>query len=338
RPTSPPIRSQPDADLPMSVPSRHGSPLPQRTSHLPVLLRPHGRIIGLRPMNGIPHDATVTDLCKRVQHLVVTCNDRSLFANDKLWSRRARGCIETVASLVFCANIKPELFGDLGRLLGELGRVEKIRERSAAGSDGSFVTRWTCLSFLVVARGIFNHDTIKQDASAAIDKLSQLQSEDDGDLTSNGDGDDNALKKARIMDDCLTTVSKIPQLREIPPLHFGEVTSKDDSKDDSIEYVRLNYAADIHKLIHIPKQDQLRRIDATIAPIDDRIRSATPGLVPYLPGVLFDTFKMSGDIGESEFSRYSTPEEQTFIPQFISLYQRLGELCNHADRVQYLQH
>ncbi|KAH9009412.1 hypothetical protein EDB83DRAFT_2453728 [Lactarius deliciosus] len=34
-----------------------------------------------------------------------------------------RGCVETVASLAFCANIEPELFGDLGRLLLSLRNI-----------------------------------------------------------------------------------------------------------------------------------------------------------------------------------------------------------------------
>ncbi|KAH9045188.1 hypothetical protein EDB85DRAFT_5460 [Lactarius pseudohatsudake] len=177
------VAPQTDADIRLSVLPYHGSPHPRRTFHPRTLLRPFRRILGIPTVNAIPRNATVTesippappdphvardltidDLCKRVRHLLSTCNNRSLFANKELWRKRAHGCVETVASLVFWSNVKLELFGDLEdleRLLRELGETEKIRDLSAAGPDGSFVTRWICLSLVIVTRRISSHDMIK---------------------------------------------------------------------------------------------------------------------------------------------------------------------------------
>jgi hypothetical protein len=150
------VRSQADSDSQVSVPPSHGSLHSRHTFHRRSVLRPFARILGIRTADGNrdvvnrpithvpnhPHaarDLAIGDLCKRVRHLLDTCNNRSLFANTESWRKRARGCVETAASLLFCANVKLEEFGgpeDLGRLLRELGEIEKTRERSAAGSDG----------------------------------------------------------------------------------------------------------------------------------------------------------------------------------------------------------
>ena len=75
-------------------------------------------------------DLAIYDLCKRVRHLVGTCDNHSIFTNKELWLKRARGCVETVASLVVCADIKPELFGDLERLLPPIHDFIMMEARS----------------------------------------------------------------------------------------------------------------------------------------------------------------------------------------------------------------
>ena len=179
RPDGPTITSRSDADLPISVLPHLRSPLLRRTCHPLGLFQLLGRVFGIRNVNSIPYDTTLTqpmsplyidghapddpyarqdlaiyDLCKRIRHLVGTCDNHSIFTNEKLWFKRARGCAETAASLVFCADIKPELFGDLGRLLLPLHDFLRIEQRPIgaplAGSDGLFRARFHCLAFLVV--------------------------------------------------------------------------------------------------------------------------------------------------------------------------------------------
>jgi hypothetical protein len=159
-PNDPAVRLRSE-DLRVSVLHDHRSPPFQRTRHPHSILHTLRRIFGIRIA---PHDVTLTpsdsqapndpfahqdpairDLCKRVRHLVITCDNRSIFTNKELWLKRARGCAETAASLVFCADIKPELFGDLERLLHPLSHFLTVEasQITAPGSDGLFRARFT---------------------------------------------------------------------------------------------------------------------------------------------------------------------------------------------------
>ena len=169
RPNDPTVGSQSDAGPPTSVLLHHHSPLFRRTWHR---LHSLGRIIGIQIANGTPRNVRLTqsmprlpsdgqapdgpfahqdlaiyELCKRVRHLVGTCNSHSIFANKELWLKRVRGCVETAASLVICADIKPELFGDLGRLLLPLfdSMEMKAHHMAAPGSDALLRVRFHCL-------------------------------------------------------------------------------------------------------------------------------------------------------------------------------------------------
>ncbi|KAH9170243.1 hypothetical protein EDB89DRAFT_1979612 [Lactarius sanguifluus] len=231
------VRLRSDADLRMPVLPHRRSPRFQRICHPLHFFHPLGRIIGIRIANGTPPEVTATwsmprlpidgqahdnlyahrdiavyDLCKRVRHLVGTCNNHSIFANQELWIKRTRGCVETAASLVLCAGIEPELLGDIGRLIPSLHQAMATKGHyyTTSGSDGLFGTRINCLSLVIASRGMTNHDGIKLDARAAIDSLSRLRMEDDGEQTNNGDGDgdENALRNARKIDNDFETAKQ----------------------------------------------------------------------------------------------------------------------------------
>jgi hypothetical protein len=121
------------------------------------------------PPNVHPHSTTaqirgenvVQELSTRVARFVEICKNRGLFANDDLWRKRTRACIEATASLVCCTNAKPAWFGGISKLLGDLGRLEKIRELSLAGTDELFVTRWTCLSLVAIRCFLANNRDVR---------------------------------------------------------------------------------------------------------------------------------------------------------------------------------
>ncbi|KAH9011890.1 hypothetical protein EDB84DRAFT_990061 [Lactarius hengduanensis] len=224
RPNDPTLSSQSDADLLMLD---HRSSLFQRISSPLSLFRPIGRTIGMQIANGTSHDATLTrliarlpgngqtpddphahlaiyDLCKRVRHLIDTCGNPIIFTNEGLWNRRARGCVETAASLVLCAGIEPELFGDLSKLLHPLHQfiIDMWRGCRAPGADGLFFARLSCLSFMIVNRGLANQDSIKRAARAAIFLLSRFETEE-GEQSDDEDG--SALRNARRIDNYFET-------------------------------------------------------------------------------------------------------------------------------------
>ncbi|KAH9002318.1 hypothetical protein EDB86DRAFT_2899244 [Lactarius hatsudake] len=336
------VASQTDADLRLSVLPYHGSPHPRRTFHPRTLLRPFRRILGIPTVNVIPRNATaesipptppdphvtrdlaINDLCKRVRHLLSTCNNRSLFANKELWRKRAHGCVETVASLVFWSNVKLELFGDLEdleRLLRELGETEKIRDLSTAGPDGSFVTRWICLSLVIVTRRITSHDMIKSYAELAIDNLSRFRIEDDGEQT-NDDTADRTVEISRRIDDDFKTTSQFC-VYELRTAFTEEQVKGVLARDHDVDISRLENVASV--------ASQMEHVDMAVSEINRIVKN---GLSVHLPGVSFDEFKGTGLIQPIQFLDFLVAEEQESTPQFVFLCQRLRLLSSYAPKLR----
>ena len=351
------VRPRSDADLPMSVIPHHRSPLFQRIRHTHRILQPLGRIFGIQTANGTPHDVTQTqsmprlpsdgqvpndpythqdpaidDLCKRVRHLVGTCDNHSLFTNQELWLKRARGCAETAASLVFCADIKPELFGDLGGLLLPLRRflVIEARHITAPGSDGLFRARFDCLSFVVVNRGMANHDEIRLNARLAIDSLSRFRMEDDGEQTKNGNDDEMALKNARRIDHYFETAKQFCLHGLRGAFRPSEVGTMEEQVKEALA---RDHEADISLLERIAlAADQVAKIDKEILKVDRPIHAFSGDLISAVRGVYFDKFEQTKLVQPIEF--FNPGEALCFLPQFIFLYQRLQLLCSYSTKLR----
>ena len=355
----PAVRSRTDADTHLSVLPRRGLPLPRRLSHPVDLFHPLRRIVGRRAANDTPRNAIATrstshlsigsnapdlppayedlaihELCRRVQHLVDTCNNHGLFTNEDSWRRRARGCTETVASLVCCADIKLELFGDFRKLLSHLGELEKIPDLSAAGSDGTFVTRWTCLS-LVVARGIMDKDSIREHANTAIKALSTFPAEDDDEPTKNGDDNEKALKNSRRIDNHFETARRFC-------VYGLEMAFRPLESDRGLtaqgrvrEVLARDHEASISKLERIASTlDHMEDIDLYISLVDHTLRAFTCGLIDLLPGVSSDELKRTAFTPPGQLFKFAVAEGRSVAPQFIFFRQRLGRLCSYAPRLR----
>jgi hypothetical protein len=353
------LQSHSDADLPgpTSVLPHHHSPPSQRHALGPLPTR--RRIFGTRIVNGTPHDSDVMltqsmprlpsdsqtpndpfshqdpairDLCKRVRHLVVTCDNVSALTNKELWLKRARGCAETAASLVFCADIKPEVFGDLRGLLSSLLHVTETQEMTAPGSDGLFSARLTCLSFVVVSRGMANHDGIRLDARLAIDSLSRLVLEDVVEQTNNGNNDEDALRNSQRIDECFETARGycVYVLRgAFQPSEVGMAA------EQVKEALACNHEADIYSLEQIAlvaNSDQVANVDRLISMVNTHILAFSPHLISALPGVHFDTFEETELLQPSQFFNPTT--EPDFSPSFIFLHQRLRLLCSYSSALR----
>ncbi len=141
---------------------------------------PHLPLIGaMAPVpyspNGYPHSTTpriqrediVHELSSRIARSLELCKNRGLFARIDLWQRHTRACIETTASLVLCANAKPAWFGDIVKLLGDIGSFEKTRELSEEGMDQLFVMRWTCLSLVAIRQVLEDNWDVRSNAGEA---------------------------------------------------------------------------------------------------------------------------------------------------------------------------
>ena len=336
-------------DLPVSVQPHHRSS-PFRRTHILHTLR---RIFGMRvtphhvtptqsmsrlpsdsqsPTNPVAHqDLAIRDLCKRIRHLVITCDNLSIFTNKELWLKRARGCAETAASLVLCADIKLEVFGDIQRLLVPLSDflVMEFSQITAPGSDGLFRARFDCLSFVVVNRGMANDDEIKLFAHLAIESLSRVTLEGDGDRTNNGSDDENALRNARWIDEYFEAAKEfcVYGLRgAFKPSEVGM------TEDQVREALALNHQADISLLERIAlAADQLENVDRSICGVNALILIAADRLISIVRGVSFDQFDAEL-IQPNQF--FNPTEDTTFLPQFIYLGQRLRLLCSYSSALR----
>ncbi|KAH9036528.1 hypothetical protein EDB85DRAFT_2288247 [Lactarius pseudohatsudake] len=356
RPDDPTLGSQSDADLRISVLPHHGSPHFQRTNHPLRLLHAVGRIIGIRTADGTLRDVTTThamprppddgqvpddpyvhgdlaiyDLCKRMRHLVSTCDNFSVFTNQELWLKRARGCVETAASLVLCANIQPELFGDLGKLLRSLHQFTG-QYHTAPGSDGLFVARWTCLSLIIVNRSVLGeHERIKLEAGVAINNLSRFGMEDDGKQTNNDVDDENALRNARRIDDYFETATQFC----LHGLRGAFRPSQEGITEEQVkEVLARDHKDDISKLEHISlTTGGIANIDGAIFRTTSPICAFANGLILCVRGAHFDEFKQTEPFDPTGFFG-STAPKPVFLPQFVFLHQRLRPLCSYPSKLR----
>ena len=277
-------------------------------------------------------DFSVRELYERVHHLSETCNNRGLFTNEDAWRRRARGCIETVASLVCCAKAELGVFGDIEILLSGLGGVEKVRESSVAGSDQAFISRWACLS-LVAIRGMLdkNSQVLREQSGSAIQALSRLRMEDlktDGSIE-----DENALKNARRIDDQFATAKMlcVNQLNQA----LGNLEA--DRTEGQTRDILRGYESKISDLEGMKiEADLMEEIDWSISVVDFTIRSLTGGLILQLPGVTFDDFLRW--VPSSPDQLFTFPGAAMFggqvAPQWVFLRQRLRCLGSFGPKLR----
>ena len=343
-PNDPIGRSQSATHLAMSALPRHHSPLSQRTRHRHRFLHPLGRIFGIPIANGTPREVTATcsttrpssesqtpddlaiyDLCKRVRHLIVTCNNHSRFTTKELWLKRARGCVETVASFVVCANVQPELFGDLESLLRPnfIGGLTL----SEVGSDGLFMARLEILTFVIASREMAGHQgRIKLDSCAAIDAFSRFGKKDN-DEQMNDDDDGNALRNARRIDDYFETAKQFYfyDLRE--SLGSSEVGM---TEEQVREVLGHDHEAMLERIALAG--DQVANIDQSISRISNIIKGLAGGLFHCLRGVKFDILDHSELVQPIHFFNPTT--QPSFFPQFIFLYQRLRLLSSYSSKLR----
>ncbi|KAH9052781.1 hypothetical protein EDB87DRAFT_1691472 [Lactarius vividus] len=337
RPNDLAVTFRSDTDLRMSVLLRHHSSPSWRTSHPLRPDTPRDVTMTRVPSDDqVPDDIyghgdlDIHDLCKRVRHLASTCGNYSIFANKESWHKRARGCVGTAASLVICADIKLEMLGDLRKLFRPLYESTE-RYHLAPGSDGLFVVRLDCLSFVIISQGMLGHDKIQEGARIAINNLSQLQFGMEDDNKKTNDGDENALENARRIDNyfetarqfCVCRLRKVfrPSEEEAAEEQVKEVLARD-NKDDIYELERIALAS-----------GHVADIDEQIFKINDSVSSYADGLILYLHGVYFDDFERTGIMKANQFFN-PTADRPTFLPQFVYLHQRLRFLCSYSSKLR----
>jgi hypothetical protein len=146
----------------------------------------------------IPERNAIRELCSRIGHLSDTCKNRAVFASDELWRRRARACIEAMASLVCYAGADIGWFGDILGTLGNIGSFEGMRNLSLAERDQAFVVRWTCLSIMSVREILRSNVLFKEQTSLAVASFGEVRHSDGTEST-----DEATETNAREIDETL---------------------------------------------------------------------------------------------------------------------------------------
>ena len=275
-------------------------------------------------------DTLVRELSIRISHLLESCKNRSLFASDELWRRRTRACVETAASLVFCANAELGWFGDIGKLLRDIGRAEMTRKSSFAGMDQSFVTRWTCLS-IIVTRSMLNCNLPMQQAAGKA--ISDLESTAQGLPAIDGE----PPSAGREIDMVLSAEWQALFLlyAELFP------SANADLSEERIREVLRGHQIEMSSLRHnyLTCRD-MKLFDFWISTPQHSIQVATHELIRELPGVEFDGDRPDPFTFSQAVDLLKNPELLFMLPGrcfegFCSIYHRLEDILEGRNPQQF---
>ena len=264
-----------------------------------------------------PLEGTAADtICRSVRSLFETCNNHSYFMNEEARRRRMRACVEATASLVCRIDFRLEWFGELGKLVSEIGRIENINHSPTTVSDPSFIIRWTCLS-LVVVQQILSSNRLRVLAGYAVTGMARFQSEF-------GRPDELAWTSAERIEECL----KIAWNRA-EALHQAFEPWNQKKTRESVEEILRNHEGQISELESIKAEaDRMEDIDKRIALYQDAMDHDTHRLAQQLPGVSFDEPRRSGSrLLSDTFSTRSAPviSQLIFPGQQVRALARLGQ-------------
>jgi hypothetical protein len=325
---------------PYPTQSDHEQAIPRATGALRVLRHRRRPLVGTRPdsrsMNNEPTGDTVkrgtifclpfaiwpfcrpqprqrldvNELCKRIMHLFETYDNRDHFLETEEWRKRSRACVETAASFVFCMDVDLRSFGEIGKLLSDLGRDEKASEWSETSLNRSFMMRWTCLS-LVATRRMLNTERLQQCARANIGLIALYNEVKDNSL----DTGVLALSNAKWIDKQFETAWDCVDELYSGLIHLRET---DEAKLE-VEKTLRRYAPKLKKIQ--VEAESMGLIDTGILTLQSEIDRVTHRLTRQLPGVAVDTPPGPTPLADI-FDFISNP----IGPQFLQLRQRLQDL------------
>jgi len=275
--------------MPLGVRSSHSGSAFKSIIHLLRKPTPHHHPTHVTTPNAlshspsvIPHPATVHiqgkgivhELSARVARSLEACKNRGRFTQDD-WRKNTRACIETTSSLVFGAHATFAWFGDITKLLGDIGISEKPRELSLGGADQVFVMHWTCLSLVSIQQILEGSRQVHDYAELAVESFAGEDDAGDNQAMAGAQKIDKTLETAREclykLYDALHGTENLTEVKEILRNHVSEISE--------LENININIEAD-----HLGNVDQW--ISATQSSIAHQITSQFPGVPNDLDPVL----------------------------------------------------
>ena len=260
------------------------------------------------PMRG---EDVVRKLSRLVRHTLASWRHRGLSETDEAWRTRMRACIETIGSLVCLANADLDEFGDIVKLLGDIGGVEKTRESSLVGMDESFVKRWTCLSLMTIRRILVHDELVQYLAWRAAGDLENRETI----------GHRRTLTGARMIDETFDKAwgyIRILHSALYPPERLT---------DEQVKQTIRQHEDQISALESIGTEaDSLKQLDWAIFDVQSYIGTLSCGITTQLPGVQFDDYAERSE--PVPFSQFSAGSRDPLPYHFILPGQKLKSVCS----------
>jgi hypothetical protein len=269
-----------------------------------------------------PEGTAGDTICRCVRYLFETCKNHSYFANDEERHRRMRACVEAAASLVCCIDFQLDWFGEVGKLVSEIGRIEKINESPTTTSNQSFIIRWTCLSLVSVQR-ILSSNRLEVLAGYAVSGLGRFQSE-------YGQPDDTGLRSAQRIEDCLKTAwERVEELHQA----FEPWTQK--RTKEQVEEILRNHEQQISELERVKVEaNSMKEVNWRISLYQEAMDDATYGLARQLPGVSFDEPRRSESFLITDTFNISPTGSIPVTPQLIFPGQQVQALARLGSKLR----
>ncbi|KAI9456393.1 hypothetical protein BJY52DRAFT_1187909 [Lactarius psammicola] len=282
-----------------------------------------GRVATSGPASPIQHPScflegtSVDIICQCVRYLFETCDNHSYFPNEAR-RRRMRACIEAAASLVCCIGFQLEWLGEVGKLVSEIGHIEKISQSPTTTSDPSFIVRWTCLSLVVIQR-ILGSNRLQVPARDAVSGLARIQLE-------YGQQDEAGWRSAQWINKSLKTAWE-----RVEELHRAFKPWAQKRTREQVEEILRNHERQISELERIKVEaDSMEDVDWRISRYQDAMDDATYGLTRQLPGVSFDEphrsecFLISGTFNTSATGSAPVTPQLIYPGQRVQALARVG--------------
>lgn len=258
-----------------------------------VFLRP----LSQRPLEG----AAVNTITRCVRYLFETCNNHSHFESEVARRRRMRACVEATASLVCCIDFRLEWFGEVSKLVSEIGLMEKVNEPPTSRSDQLFTVRWTCLS-LMATQQMLRGNGLQVLAGYAVSGLTRIQPDV-------GRADEAALKSARWIDERLKKAWESAEELHRAFEPWGQKKTKEE-----VEEVLRSHESQISTL---EIKANGTAFDERLSLLQDRMDDSGHKLIRQLPSVSFSELKHSGPFPTTEVFNFTPAGTTPVTPQFI---------------------
>jgi hypothetical protein len=274
----------------------------------------------------IQKETTVFRLCRCVRNFFES-ESEGYSTDPKIVQRtRMRGCIETAASLVCCADVKLDSFGEVAAVLSEVGDKEKTKDSSSIKSNPLFTVRWTCLS-LVAIKQMVNNNQLQELAKLALDGIAPFQTNTDRRNTVA-----MALTAAENMDDDLKKAwEAVLDLR----LALGPWTQNQNKTQSEIRIILNNCEASIQELERIASEAvDMKEIDWRIRLLQETMEDVTHKLTRRLPGVFFYELPPTAPNIASEAFDLLSVQTSPIPPQLIFPGHQLQSICLLGPRLR----